>query len=288
MKLFVTGGTGFVGTHFLGQALAAGHEVVALRRPGSAPRLPLAREPVWVDAALDADLGVNLEGVNALVHLASHTPNPPYAPLDECLYWNVYAPLKLARQALARGVRNYLVAGSCFEYGRAAERAEVLTVDTPLEPTSSYPASKAAASLAFQGFAREHRLRLKILRIFQVYGEGEQASRLWPSLRRAALAGDDFPMSQGEQVRDFIAVEEVAAQFVRQLDFSHTAEGEPMVSHVASGMPQSLIEFTSHWWAHWLATGKLIPGAQPYRVNEIMRLVSSPFAILSASAIATE
>mgnify|MGYP007004043600 CR=1 FL=1 len=44
----------------------------------------------------------------------------------------------------------------------------------------------------YRELAREHGHQVKLLRIFQVYGEGEQATRLWPSLRKAALAGDDF------------------------------------------------------------------------------------------------
>jgi nucleoside-diphosphate-sugar epimerase len=279
MKLFVTGGTGFVGTHFLQQALAAGHDVVALRRPGSQPRLPLPAEPRWVEGALDEDWGEALVGCDVLVHLASHTPNPPYAPLDECLYWNVFAAMKLARQAAAAGVTRYLVAGSCFEYGQVSAQTEFIETTTPLAPTLSYPTSKAAASVAFEGFAREHGHRLKLLRIFQVFGEGEQATRLWPSLRRAAQAGEDFPMSAGEQVRDFVAVEDVAAQFVRHLDFDAVTPGVPSIHHVASGKAQTLLEFARHWWRAWGATGELQPGRVPYRKNELFRLVPRPESV---------
>lgn len=276
MKIFMTGGTGFVGSHVLQQVLAAGHEVIALRRPGSQTRIPLAQQPYWVDGALDEDYSEMLRGVNVLVHLASHTPNPPYAPLDECLYWNVFAALTLARQALAAGVKRYLVAGSCFEYGQLSADIDFIDPTTPLAPTLSYPTSKAAASVAFEGFAREHGLKLKLLRIFQVFGEGEQASRLWPSLRRAAIAGEDFPMSAGAQVRDFIPVEAVASQFLKHLDFSSTRNGVPEIHHVASGKAQTLLEFASYWWTHWEAKGQLRPGALPYRVNELFQLVPRP------------
>jgi nucleoside-diphosphate-sugar epimerase len=279
MKLFVTGGTGFVGSHFIQQALAAGHSVTALRRPGSQPRVALDVDPDWLEGPLDGDYREHLAGVDVLVHLASHTPNPPYAPLDECLFWNVFAAMKLARQAHEAGVQRFLIAGSCFEYGRAAERVEEIETSTPLEPNLSYPTSKAAASLAFEGFARERRLQLKILRIFQVYGEGEQHTRLWPSLRTAALSGADFPMSHGEQLRDFVPVEMVAGQFIRHLDFQDTEPGHPSVHHVGSGQPQSLLQFAQHWWKHWGATGKLLPGAVPYRPNELMRLVPAPASI---------
>jgi nucleoside-diphosphate-sugar epimerase len=274
MNIFLTGGTGFVGSHFLAQALAQGHHIKALRRPGSQPRLPLAQQPQWIDGALDGDYSAELQGVDVLVHLASHTPNPPYDTLDKCLYWNVFAAAQLARQATEQGVRQMIVAGSCFEYGRSAERVPFIEVDTPLEPALSYPTSKAAASVAFLGLARELNLQLKLMRIFQVYGEGEQATRLWPSLRAAAQEGRDFPMSAGEQVRDFIAVEEVARQFVQALDFSDVAPGQPQVSHVATGQPQTLLAFAQHWWQHWGGTGKLIPGAVPYRHNEVMRIAT--------------
>lgn len=273
MKLFVTGGTGFVGTHFLQQAQAIGHEVIAQRRPGSQPRLPLAKQPEWIDRPLDASFEDVLAGCDVLVHLASHTPNPPYAPLDECLYWNVFASLKLARQAQRSGVGHFLVAGSCFEYGLAAENLEFVRTDTPLQPTLSYPTSKAAASIAFDGFAREFAVKLKNLRIFQVYGEGEGENRFWPSLRKAALAGQDFSMSSGAQVRDFISVDEVARQFCEHLDFSNVVAGQPETYHVASGQPQTLLSFAKFWWSHWCAVGSLLPGVLPNRPNEIMRLV---------------
>jgi nucleoside-diphosphate-sugar epimerase len=273
MKIFLTGGTGFIGAHFLNQALAAGHAVVAQRRPGSTPRWPLEREPRWVDRALDGDFAAELTGCDVFVHLASHTPNPPYDTLERCLYWNVQASLALAEQARLAGVERFLCAGSCFEYGRAAERYERIPVDAPLEPTLSYPTSKAAASVAFSGFAAEHKLRLQLLRIFQVFGDGEPPTRLWPSLRAAAQSGRDFPMSAGAQVRDFIDVRDVAATFVHALEFSDCESGVAKIRHVGSGRPQRLADFASHWWKAFDATGEIQLGAVPYRYNELMRLV---------------
>jgi nucleoside-diphosphate-sugar epimerase len=273
MKLFVTGGTGFIGSHFLEQALAAGHDVVALRRQGSHTRRPLMRQPVWIDGPLDGDYQTAMAGCEVLVHLASHTPNPPYDSLENCLYWNVVAAVRLHEQARGAGITRFLCAGSCFEYGRSAERYERIPVDAPLMPTLSYPTSKAAASIAFAGFAAQHGVQFKIYRIFQVYGEGEQATRLWPSLRAAAQRGDDFPMTEGEQVRDFIEVGEVARAFVRGLDFDGVVPGVARVANLGSGQEQTLAQFAQYWWGQFGATGQLIRGAVPYRFNETMHLV---------------
>ena len=167
MKLFVTGATGFIGSHFTNMAHAAGHEVIALRRLSSSkPRITLGKKPVWIDAALDEVPESELVGCDAVVHLAAHTANVPYDTLENCIRWNVLAPLKLFRSAISVGIDRFIVAGSCFEYGRSGERYHFIPPDAPLEPTQSYPASKAAASIAFSQLAIEEGLRLSIHRFF--------------------------------------------------------------------------------------------------------------------------
>jgi nucleoside-diphosphate-sugar epimerase len=273
MKIFVTGGTGFIGSHFINTSIQAGHKVVALKRPKSVPRISLNREPLWVEGDLDGDFKKEMRGCDVLVHLAAHSPNPPYDTLDQCLYWNLIASLNLLHQAHDMGIKKFLIAGTCFEYGRAGERYDYIPIDAPLEPTMSYSTSKAAASVALHGWAIENQIKLQILRIFQVFGEGEPQSRLWPSLREAALLGNDYPMTRGGQVRDFISVEEVATAFVQALDFDGVESGNPLIKHIGTGKPQTVLEFSEYWWKHWGAKGKLLPGVIPYRENEVMRFV---------------
>lgn len=273
MKIFVTGGTGFVGANFIKHAIEAGHEVIALKRKKSTPRIKLNGEPVWIEGELDGEFCEIFNGVELYVHFASHTPNPPYANLDECLYWNVYASLKLAKQAAKEGVNKFIIIGSCFEYGNAESDGRVYTT-TELLPTSSYPTSKAAASIAFQGFCREENIKLKILRLFQVYGEGEQTSRFWPSLKAAAIAGDDFSMTKGEQVRDFISVDQVAEILIQHINFNCEVSGVPAIFHVATGLPKTLRAFAEEWWSKFEARGHLKIGYKDYRENELMSIYS--------------
>lgn len=273
MKLFITGGTGFIGSHCLHQALASGHEVRALRRSGSRPRIPLTTEPEWLDVPFDRLEPYHFAGIEAVVHLAAHSANIPYDSLENCLHWNVTVPLCMAHKAWSSGVQRFVVAGSCFEYGRAGERYALIPMDAPLEPTQSYPISKAAASVAWQGFARERNVAVSIMRIFQVYGEGEPAGRLWPSLKAAAMAGADYPMTAGEQVRDFVEVSEVARQLLRQTVHGEAAAGVPSVLHIGTGRPRTVRNFAEQVWIEHHASGRLLFGAIPYRANEVMRYV---------------
>jgi len=283
MKVLLTGGTGFIGSHFLNQALAAGHQVLALRRsPGSCPRIELIAQPEWLDAQLDQISAYQIKGCDVLVHLAAHTGNIPYDTLTNCLRWNLMVVLELFEQARLAGIQRFIVAGSCFEYGHSGERYEAIPADAPLEPSNSYAASKAATSIALSQWAEEYNLNLEILRIFHVFGEGELESRLWPSLRRAALCGADFPMTQGEQLRDFMAVQDVAKAFLHEAESLNNQDTGAIIKNIGSGKQQTIRHFCEYWWNHWQASGKLMVGALPYRPREVMRYIPSVNMVFSS------
>ncbi len=274
MKIFVTGGTGFIGSHFINQAHAAGHQIAALRRtPESKPRVPLTHDPEWLDCAMDRIDSDALLGCECVVHLAAHSANFPYDSLENCILYNVIHPLKLFRAAMAAGIKRFIVAGSCFEYGRSGDRYDFIPIDAPLEPTATYPASKAAASVAFHAFASENNLELAILRIFQVYGEGELETRFWPSLRKAALEGDDFSMTDGLQIRDFIDVKDVANAILTATSDLKAESGIPSVLNIASGNPQTLADFARNQWQRYNGKGNLLVGSIKNRPMEIKRLI---------------
>jgi len=275
MKVFVTGATGFIGSHFLNLlAENSGIEILALRRNlDSKTRVPLLKDPIWITKPLDQVGQADLVGVDVIVHLAAHSIYPPYDTLANCLYWNLTAPLQLFNEALKADVTKFIVAGSCFEYGLSGGEFEFIPVEAMLKPTLTYAASKAASSIAFYQFAVQHQIKFSYNRIFQVYGEGEAASRLWPSLKKAALSGEDFPMTEGAQIRDFIDVEEVAQYFVDACLNDDLVAGHPKFYNVGSGKPQSILEFSEYWWQKWQAKGKLLKGILTYREGEVMRYV---------------
>jgi nucleoside-diphosphate-sugar epimerase len=273
MKIFVTGGTGFVGNHFLAAALSAGHEVVALRRPGARSRIPLSAEPRWVEGGLTDDWRNQLAGCEVLVHFAAAGVSPQLANWEELFKINVENSLHIWVQAVEAGVKRLVLCGSCLEYGRSAAYYEFIPAHASSVPTNAYAASKAAATVAATALAIERTVELLVLRPFPTFGEGQYIGNFWPALRQAALAGQDFPMTPGEQVRDFVPVQQVADAFVAALTRADLKPGEPVIENLGTGRPQTLRAFAEHWWRHWNAKGKLLVGALPYRENEVMRYV---------------
>jgi nucleoside-diphosphate-sugar epimerase len=281
MRIALTGGTGFIGSHFLNQALRSGYTVLALRRSHlSTPRLPLSEQPEWLNRQLDEVSADELRGCEVLVHLAAHSVQYPFDNIANCLRWNLTAVLALFEQARLAGIRRFVVAGSCFEYGRSGERYEFIPTDAPLEPTNSYAASKAAATIALREWAEEHQLSLDILRVFHVFGEGEAENRFWPSLRRAAMNGEDFPMTGGEQIRDFLPVEDVARTFLDRVIVESPPDGRfAQIFNLSTENPCSIRAFAEDWWEAWSARGILYIGKLPYRPDEVMRYVAGPSLI---------
>lgn len=277
MKVLVTGGTGFIGSHLLNAAMASGHDVIAVCRQGSQPRIPLIGKPRWITADL-AETGQLFErgefrNVEVLIHLAAAGVLPRESRWASCYRANVLESTALWESAVSAGVRRIVACGSCFEYGGAGERYERIPVNCPLEPIGPYASSKAAATVALTGMARAMKFEAAVVRPFHVFGKGEDGSRLWPSLRAAALAGADYSMTPGEQVRDMMAVESLAKSFLDVAVKRNLERGMPEIHNVGSGVAVSIRRFAESWWSKWNAQGRLLVGALEYRPDEVMRYV---------------
>ena len=121
--------------------------------------------------------------------------------------------------------------------------------------------------------AKENELELAILRPFHIFGEGESEYRFWPSLKNAALSGQDFPMTMGEQIRDFTPVEFAADVFIDYATNKNISKGRPIIKNLGTAKPQSLKNFAKSEWKKFGGKGILLFGKIPYRENEIMRYV---------------
>jgi nucleoside-diphosphate-sugar epimerase len=273
MKIFITGGTGFIGSYVLRSALAAGHEVLCLRRTSfSHPCLTLSQEPIWLNKSLAAITPSDLNNIDAIIHLAATGVSPRRASWEELEAINVRGTLSMC--SLARAIEaRLIIAGSFAEYGLSGLNYDFIPTSAPLEPTFPYAASKAAASVLAKAFALDAGIELAYLRIFNAYGEGQDPSNLWPSLKKAAIDGSDFPMTPGEQIRDFIEVEQVARYFLKVLDLPSASFHDPVILNIGSGVPQSIKDVCSSWWQQWNAKGRLLVGDLPYRKAEVMRFV---------------
>jgi UDP-glucose 4-epimerase len=275
MKVLITGGTGFIGRHTLAALARADHQVLAIYRGAQPTESPGI---LWLKSSLDQpNWGLIKEFMCAepftVVHLAAHGVDPRKADWEGCFHWNVSETLRFWLNAKSHGAIRIVTCGTCFEYGSAADRYDWIPTTAALEPLGPYAASKAAATMALHALTATSGLTSLSIRPCVAFGEGEGEHRLWPSLRRAALAGEDFPMTNGSQIRDFVPVEKVALALADGVLRNDLPNGRLIIENVGSGRAQSVQEFASQWWKHWHANGELLIGALPSREGEANRFV---------------
>ena len=169
MKIFSTGATGFIGSHFINEAHKVGHELYCVKRENSKPRVELEKEPHWIIGDLSGNYVDILKHCDLFLHMATFGATPQPANWIDCVFWNVQSLLNLLIQSEKAQIQNYIILGSYAEYGTAGLRYEYIPCDAPLEPIGPYPTSKALASNLAWGFCAEHGLNLKILRLFWIF-----------------------------------------------------------------------------------------------------------------------
>jgi nucleoside-diphosphate-sugar epimerase len=207
-RVLVTGASGLIGRPLIGRLLDAGHEVHAVTTRDTAS---LDGSVTWHTGNL-LDPGTAAAAVRAsrpshLVHLAWCTEHGAFWTSPANLDW-VEASLRLWRAFAEAGGERAVVAGSCAEYEWG--EAVLSEASTPLHPATLYGACKDALRRMLEA-ASTSGPSLAWGRVFFVYGPGEQAGRLIPSIATALLEGSPAPCTTGMQVRDFVHTDDVAS-----------------------------------------------------------------------------
>ena len=211
-RVFVTGGSGFVGACLVRALLDRGHEVHALLRPNSRPwRLAGLAGQLTVHRADLADakgVAAALRAARpaAVFHLATHGAYEAQADARTILTTNVLGTLNLLEASAAAGVSAFAATGSSSEYGF---KDEPMRETDRLEPNSVYAIGKAAASHLCALWARKWPMGVAVFRLFSVYGPWEEPTRLVPTLIRRARAGLPLEMVSPDTARDFVYVDDV-------------------------------------------------------------------------------
>ncbi len=238
MRVLVTGGAGYIGSHAMKELRRAGHEAVALDdlRLGHRTAVlgaPLVEAAVHDRAAVEAALRAHR--VEAVLHFAAYC-YVGESVLHPAKYYanNVVGTLALAEACIATGVQAFVLSSTCATYGEP----EQIPIDeeTPQRPVNPYGRSKLMAEQLLCDLASAHaRFRPVFLRYFNAAGcdpEGELGedhspeTHLIPNAINAALGrqksfelfGDDYPTPDGTCVRDYIHVVDLAAAHVLALE----------------------------------------------------------------------
>lgn len=288
MRLFVTGGAGYVGSVVTEHLLRRGHAVTVFDdlSTGHRAAVPGAAALVVGDLRDAGALAAALPaGCEAVLHFAAKSIVPD-SLRDPIGYYehNVGATVALLRAMADRGIRKLVFSSSAAVYG--APDLDSIPESQPADPTHAYGGSKRAIEMLLQDAGRSLGLRSVCLRYFNAagasaeHGEDHQPeTHLLPRLLRAALDpglpavpifGDDWPTPDGTCIRDYVHVEDLAEAHALALEALAGDLHGPL--NLGSGRGQSVREIIA---SVQRVTGRVVPATvAPRRDGDPARLVA--------------
>jgi len=219
VKLFITGGAGFIGSHFirLVLSLGVGHRVICydkLTYAGNLANLDsVSDDPnyrfVRGDICNASAVEDAMRGCDAVVHFAaeSHVDRSIYEP-SCAIQTNVTGTFNLLQLARKLHVERFVHISTDEVYGDMAAE-EFASEDSPLCPSSPYSASKAAADLLVLSYVRTYNFPALITRSSNNYGPCQFPEKFLPLMITNALDDKPLPVyGDGRQQRDWLHVED--------------------------------------------------------------------------------
>jgi dTDP-L-rhamnose 4-epimerase len=307
MRVLITGGAGFIGSHVVCALEAAGHEPVVLdTAPSDRGLVGDVRDRHTVCRAL--------EGVDAVCHQAAMVGlGKGFSDAAEYVSRNDFGTAVLLEEMAEAGVRGLVLAGSMVVYGEgryscplhgpvrpgprcvrdldggrfeppcprcgAALEPGLVGEDAPVDPRNVYATTKLAQEHLAAAWARATDGRVLSLRYHNVYGDGMPRDTPYAgvaSFFRSALERGEAPrvFEDGAQRRDFVHVDDVAAANLRALEaLGERPAGQLHAYNTGSGTPHTVGEM-----AHALA--KAFGGPEPvvtgeYRLGDVRHITAS-------------
>lgn len=289
VRILVTGGAGYIGSHACKALAAAGYVPVTLDNLSTGWRDavkfgPLVQADLLDRAALDAAFAEHKPV--AVLHFAALS-QVGEAMAEPGKYWrnNVAGSLNLIEAAVAAGCLDFVFSSTCATYGD--RDGEVLDEDTPQAPLNAYGASKRAIEDMLVDFGAAHGLRHVIFRYFNVAGADPDAelgefhrpeTHLIPLIldavdgRRDALTihGTDYPTPDGTCIRDYVHVMDLVDAHVAGLEYLRAGKGS-RVFCLGTGegfSVREVVEATRH------VTNRAVPMVDgPRRGGDAVKLV---------------
>ena len=267
MKVTVTGGTGFIGNYLVEALLDNGAEIIV-----TGIDINIAAQYHWFEKVTFIELDFNtkqndevlkkIASSDKLIHLAwSGLPN--YKDLFH-FEENLMTQYFFLKELVSLGLKDITVTGTCLEYGM---KEGPLSVEMPTDPQNPYALAKDTLRKFLQELQKKESFRLKWLRLFYMYGKGQSEKSIISQLEKALKNGDKvFNMSGGEQLRDYLHVNEVAKR-IADVALDNQKNG---IYNICSGKPISIKKLVENYLKENNKSIKLNLGYYPYPDYEPM------------------
>ena len=224
MNVFVTGATGFIGSHLCRELLQRGHRVIGLTHSGITDNvkslLPCQEFHLETGDIRDAEMMRRMVKDNqakVIFHLAAQLPDGnglenPFIYFET----NARGTLNLLNSAYQNGVEKFIYASSMSAY---SEPPQYLPVDEshPTQPSTTYSMAKLAGELSCSLYSKV--MKIAVLRYSGAYGGGERESDAVPTFINQALSNKPITIhGDGTQTSDFAHIDDIIGAILKKID----------------------------------------------------------------------
>ena len=270
-SILVVGGTGFIGINLVKKLLSIGSQVTTLSLKRKRYKIKHKNlKYIFCDYtnfnALKKKINKPFEYV---VNLGGYIDHSKFFVKGKSLIDNHFlSTVNLLLLLKRKKLKRYVHIGTCDEYGA---NTSPIKENSREDPITSYALAKLASINLLIMLYRTENFPATVLRLFLVYGPHQKNDRLIPQVISGCLKKKKFPVSKGNQLRDFCYVEDVINAIILSL-IKKSALGE--VFNVGSGKPVS-VKFIINKISNIIKHGKPQFNKIPFRKNENLKLYPS-------------
>ena len=208
--VIVTGATGFIGQHLIPILVKRGFKVIAIARDRKkAESFSWFKEVKFLSSDIAEELNqIKIDQGMSLIHLAWDGLSDYRSSIH--IEYNLPKSFNLIKSLVKRGVSQVLVTGTCFEYGF---QNGPIPSSAKTSPNNPYATAKDILRKQLESLTEEKFYCLQWSRLFYMYGKGQSPNSLLSQLDIAIKNGEcKFNMSGGEQLRDYLPIEDIVEQ----------------------------------------------------------------------------
>jgi len=275
MNYLITGASGFIGSNVIKQALSENIVVHgSTRKINNMYKTDFKHNPIWIPKPFYEITDNELKKIDIIINCAAAGVSPQKVSKEKMYEINVEKTFEFFKKAINSGIKIFISIGTCLEYGYGGNSYNKIPSYAKLDPISDYAKTKSLVFDKMYKYSQISKIKFLHIRLFNVYGIGQNENNFWPSLLKAAIEGKDFEIKKSKYIRDFVRVEDAAKFIVDQSKNKSLKKGFPLVMNYGSGEGITLLDFAKNEWNRLKAKGKIINNSVTFDEEEVMRIVS--------------
>ena len=256
MNLLVTGASGFIAQSFIKYSLNKNIKISAISRKKSKLSNKNLR---WIVGKFNE---IDLKRVgkfDILIHFASEgTKANERNNLKKNFEVNVFNSKDLILNAIKNNCKKYIIISSSSEFGIMNINANGVKRGDFKLPTDSYGLSKLIFNNIVCNYSKKYKCKFRIMRLFPVYGDGENQDRLYSTIKKCAKENRNLFLKNPSEIRDFSHIDFVVKNLFDALNFNKKKFKYHQSYHVSESNRLSILEFSRNLWKKFNCSGKII------------------------------